>query len=97
MNLDQLRYRNTGNAAPVAMLATAGRYVTQPTTQTPESDMAKASLAKRQQRVREAWERIEGAEPDISTERLLAMVADDTDEDYGDVAALHDGENPDDL
>lgn len=45
-------------------------------------------------RVQEAWARIEGSEPDISTERLLAMVAEETGEDYGDVAALHSGEDP---
>jgi hypothetical protein len=55
------------------------------------------SLQERIRRVREAWDRIEGAEPDISTERLLAMVADDTGEDYGDVAALHRGDDPDKL
>lgn len=52
------------------------------------------SLAERQKAVKEAWDRIEDSEPDISTERLLAMVADDTGEDYGDVATLYDGEDP---
>jgi hypothetical protein len=46
------------------------------------------SIPERRRRVHEAWERIEDNEPDISTERLMAMVADDTDEDYGDVAWL---------
>jgi hypothetical protein len=46
------------------------------------------SLAQRRRRVKEAWEMFEDAEPDISTERLMAMVADETGEDYGDVAAL---------
>jgi hypothetical protein len=57
----------------------------------------KRTLEQRQARVREAWDRIEDAEPDISTERLLMMVADDTEEDYGDVASLYHGENPADL
>jgi hypothetical protein len=39
-------------------------------------------------RVKAAWERIEDAEPDISTERLMAMVANDTGEDYGDLASM---------
>lgn len=58
---------------------------------------AKETLKQRIERVREAWERIEDNEPDISTERLLAMVADDTDEDYGDVAALYQGDDPGSL
>lgn len=57
----------------------------------------KRTLEQRQASVKEAWDRIEDAEPDISTERLLMMVANDTDEDYGDVAALYQGENPADL
>jgi hypothetical protein len=57
---------------------------------------ARVSLEQRQKIVKKAWDRIESAEPDISTERLMMMVADDTDEDYGDVAALYQGENPDD-
>jgi hypothetical protein len=52
------------------------------------------SLAERQQRVQDAWNRIEDAEPDISTERLLAMVMDATGEDYGDIAALYLGRDP---
>lgn len=56
-----------------------------------------AALSRRQRRVRDAWGRIEDAEPGISTERLLAMVATDTGEDYGDVAALYDEANPDNL
>ena len=58
--------------------------------------LQKLTLLERQERVKAAWDRIEDAEPDISTERLLAMVADDTGEDYGDIAALYSGENPDD-
>ena len=54
-------------------------------------------LTTRQARVKAAWDRIEDEEPDISTERLLMMVADDTGEDYGDVAALASGEDPADL
>ena len=57
----------------------------------------KRSLAERQIAVRIAWDLHEGAEPDISTERLMMMVADDTGEDYGDVAALYQGENPDEI
>jgi hypothetical protein len=57
----------------------------------------KRTLKQRQARVKEAWDWIEEAEPDISTERLLMMVADDTGEDYGDVACLYRGENPADL
>ena len=52
-------------------------------------------MADRMRRVREAWDRIEDAEPDISTERLASMVADDTGEDYGDITALLHGEIPD--
>lgn len=55
------------------------------------------NLADRQSAVRASWDRIEAAEPDISTERLMMMVADDTGEDYGDVAALYQGEDPDEL
>jgi hypothetical protein len=51
-------------------------------------------MADRKRRVREAWERIEDAEPDISTERLMAMVANDTGEDYGDVVWLIDSDGP---
>jgi hypothetical protein len=44
--------------------------------------------------VQQAWKLFEDAEPDISTERLMAMVADATGEDYGDVASLiADGEH----
>ena len=42
----------------------------------------------RARRVQDAWEMIEDAEPDISTERLMAMVADATGEDEGDIAAM---------
>lgn len=55
----------------------------------------KRPLEERQKLVKASWDRIEESDPDISTERLLAMVSDDTGEDYGDVAALYDGENPD--
>lgn len=56
---------------------------------------AKQSLTERQQCVKTAWDRIEHDEPDISTERLLAMVADETGEDYGDVTPLYAGVDPD--
>ncbi len=46
------------------------------------------NLAERRARVNAAWEIFEGQEPDISTERLMAMVADATGEDYGDVGWL---------
>ena len=49
--------------------------------------MSHRGIEHRQRRVREAWDRIEHADPDISTERLLMMVADETGEDYGDVGA----------
>ena len=42
----------------------------------------------RTRRVQAAWERIEDAEPDISTERLMALVADATGEDEGNIAAM---------
>ena len=45
-------------------------------------------LSDRSERVTEAWHRIENREPDISTERLMAMVADETGEDYGDIVGL---------
>jgi hypothetical protein len=35
------------------------------------------------------------SEPDISTERLLAMVADETGEDHGDITPLYCGADPD--
>lgn len=57
----------------------------------------KRTLKQRQINVKQAWDTIEDADPDISTERLLMMVANNTNEDYGDVAALYQGENPDDL
>lgn len=52
-------------------------------------------LEERIRRVQAAYKRITDMEPDISTERLLAMIADDTDENYGDVAMLYFGRNPD--
>lgn len=55
---------------------------------------SRKSLAERHVAVRAAWYRHEDAEPDISTERLLAMVADDTGEDCGDVFALFEGRAP---
>ena len=63
----------------------------------PRKSTKNLTLLERQQRVQSAWNAIEDADPDISTERLLMMVAHDTGEDYGDVAALFDGEDPDDL
>jgi len=60
-----------------------------------KQQMPLRSLVERQAAVCAAWNRIEEAEPDISTERLLMMVADETGEDYGDVAALRAGEDPD--
>ena len=46
------------------------------------------SWNERIRRVQVAWDMFEDAEPDISTERLLAMVADATGEEYGDLAAM---------
>jgi hypothetical protein len=54
----------------------------------------KRTLAERQQAVKSAWDLLEGHDPDISSEMLLARVAEETDEDQGDVAALHEGEDP---
>ena len=51
-------------------------------------------FARRISRVRASWEMHLEAEPDISTEQLLARVSDDTGEDYGDVAALYCGKEP---
>ena len=48
----------------------------------------KLSRAERKKAVNDAWWEIDEAEPDISTERLIAMIADRTGEDYGDVANL---------
>ena len=44
----------------------------------------------RARRVYSAWLDIEEAEPDISTERLMAMVSDRTGEDYGSLVDLFD-------
>jgi hypothetical protein len=41
-------------------------------------DMARATRHNLDQRILESWHRHEAAEPDISTERLMAMVRDDT-------------------
>jgi len=43
--------------------------------------MARRSQAKLDKLIIAAWEVIEDAEPDISTERLMAMVEDDTGAD----------------
>jgi hypothetical protein len=51
-------------------------------------------LAERIRRVQEAWERLEEADPEISTEMLLSRIAEETGEAYGDVPALVDGEDP---
>lgn len=51
-------------------------------------------LAARVEAVRTSWHIHEETDPDISTEQLLARVADDTGEDYGDVAALFEGDAP---
>ena len=40
-------------------------------------------MTKMQKRIVEIWERIEGADPDISTERLLTMIQDETGADAG--------------
>lgn len=44
--------------------------------------------ATRRRRVLNAWSMFEEDEPDISTERPIAMVCDATGEDYGDVIAF---------
>jgi hypothetical protein len=48
------------------------------------------SLETRKAAINQAWERIEASDPDISTEQLIARVADETGEEYGDVASLVD-------
>ncbi len=55
----------------------------------------KDTFAERVRRVREAWALIEEENTDFSTEMFLARVADASGEDFGDVRALHDGEDPD--
>jgi hypothetical protein len=57
----------------------------------------KRTLWERKERVKAAWDRIEADDPDISTERLVVMVAGDTGEDCGDVVSLYTGEMPDKL
>jgi len=56
--------------------------------------MSRPRLEARIAAVRAAWDRLTTADPEISTEMLLARIAEETGEDYGDVAALHDGEDP---
>ena len=46
------------------------------------------TVASRRRAVHAAWELFEDDEPDISTERLIAMIADATGEDYGDVVSF---------
>ncbi len=46
------------------------------------------SFAERRAAVRAAWKRLVDVEPDISTEQLMMMVADETGVDYGDIAEL---------
>lgn len=49
----------------------------------------------RRQAVQTAWAAFEDQDPDISTERLMAMVADATGEDFGDIGWLvEDGGQP---
>jgi hypothetical protein len=46
------------------------------------TQMPRMSRTERDQLIVTAWEIIEDAEPDISTERLFAMVENDTGADY---------------
>ncbi len=48
----------------------------------------KRTRAERKKAINDAWWEIDEANPGISTERLIAMIADWTGEDYGDVAIL---------
>lgn len=54
----------------------------------------KHSLAYRQARVKEVWDQIEHNEPDISTERLLWMVGNETAEHQRDIMELYRGAAP---
>lgn len=42
-------------------------------------------MTERQKQIVEAWDMFEEMEPDISTERLLAMVEDETGADAGEI------------
>jgi hypothetical protein len=50
--------------------------------------MAKQSYKKRKEAVKLAWEIVEDNEPDISTERLMAMVSDMTGEDAASISSM---------
>ena len=50
--------------------------------------MKHRSYAERRRRVVRFWDLFEEQEPDISSERLAAMVCDATGEGYGDVIAF---------
>jgi len=40
----------------------------------------------RQRQIEDAWDKFEDADPDTSTERLLAMIEDETGADAGDIS-----------
>jgi hypothetical protein len=52
------------------------------------------TLEERQAAVALAWNTLQETDPDLSTEQLIARVADITGEDAGDVAGLYFGEGP---